>query len=91
MWTFLLGLFSGFAAKFLWDYKNTKKLGFTARQYAGMAIWLGWVVCGGIFVITSLGEFETRAASLGGIIFGVVAIAGLVIMRSRYLKSRAEA
>ena len=91
MWMFLLGLFVGVSGKFLWDYKKEKALEFTPLQYAGMAVWLAWVVSGAIFVITSMGEFETRAASLGGIIFGVVAIAALVVMRSRYLKSRAEA
>jgi hypothetical protein len=88
MLLFLLGLVAGFSAKFLWDYKQAKSLEFSVPEYLGMAAWVIWVACGLTFVIISLGEYEPRAASLGGLIFGVVALAGLVLMRVRYLKSR---
>lgn len=91
MLVFLLGLAVGFGAKFLWDYKNAKGLAFSVLEYLGMAAWVIWVACGLTFVIVSLDEYEPRAASLGGLIFGVIALAGLAFMRVRYLKSRADA
>lgn len=91
MWTFLLGAAAGFGAKFLWDYKKGNNLEFNALQYVVMGAWLAWVACGIIFVATSLGEYEPRAASLGGLIFGGTAIAALVLMRVMYLRSRKNA
>ncbi len=88
---FIFGVITGFAAKWLWDYKKAKGISFTPLQTAGLAIWLLWVASGIFFTATSLNEYETRAASLGALIFGVVAIAGLVLLRVRYLKTRPAA
>lgn len=91
MLMFLLGLIIGAGAKALWDYKKAKGIKFTVLQYLILGGWVAWVACGLLFVVTSLGEYETRAASLGGLIFGVVALAALVLMRAGYLRSRARA
>ena len=88
MWMFVFGLVVGIAAKSLWDYKSSKGLKFSAMEYLAMAVWTLWVAGGLTFVIISVGEYENRAASLGGLIFGVVALAGLVLMRARRVKAR---
>jgi tryptophan-rich sensory protein len=82
MWWFVLGVLAGLLGRYLWDFKKAKGLRFKPLEWAGVLAWLAWVASGFIFVVISLGEHEPRAAGLGCLIFGVVALVGLGIMRS---------
>ena len=85
---FLCGVVAGFAANSLWQIKTAKNIKFNWWQYLLMAIWILWVGFGVIFVVISAGEYEPRAASLGGLIFGGVAILALVGFRILYLRQK---
>lgn len=85
---FLLGVMTGFTAKYLWEIKTSQKIKFTWWQYLSMAVWVLWVGFGLIFVVVSAGEYEPKAASLGALIFGGVAILALVAFRIMYLRQK---
>lgn len=83
---FIGGVIVGFLARYLWEIKTERNLHFNWLQYLLMAVWVVWVGFGIIFVGLSIGEYEIRAASLGGMIFGVVAVLGLIGLRILYLR-----
>ena len=83
---FFSGLAVGIGLKALWDLKNTRGIVLSWWQYLVVLAWFAWVGMGAIFVVTSIGEYEPRAAGIAAILFGVTAIAGLVGMRWLYLR-----
>ncbi|RNC28748.1 MAG: hypothetical protein AWM53_01189 [Candidatus Dichloromethanomonas elyunquensis] len=85
---FLLGVILGVLAVKLWEIKQAKNIHFSKLEYAIGIIWILWVLFGGIFVVDSLGEGETRAASLAALIFGGIALLVLLGMRQLYLRRK---
>jgi hypothetical protein len=85
---FLLGIIFGVAATKLWEVKKVKNLQFSVIEYILGVIWLAWIAFGGVFVVISLSESETRAGSLGALIFGGVAILALVGLRVLHIKQK---
>lgn len=85
---FIAGLLVGFLAKYLWDAKQEKKLQFKWWHYLLMLIWVGWTGFGVMFVAISLAEYESRAAGLASVIFGGVAILGIIGLRILYIKQK---
>ncbi len=90
MLTFVLGIIVGVLLLKLWEYKQTKNIKITWLEYFSGAILFLWILTGATFFFINLGEGETRAASLGSLIFGLVALLGFVAIRKLYRRNRKE-
>jgi len=86
MYTLIIGILLGVAATKLWEMKQQKGWQFSWLEYLLGAIWVLWVASGIAFVAINLGEGETRAASLGSLIFGAVALVAFLGLRLLHQK-----
>lgn len=82
------GIILGIIGTKLWDWKQAKQIRLSIAQYIAGIIWLIWVFFGCVFVVLSIGEGESRAASLGALIFGGVALLAVIGARQLYTRRK---
>ncbi|KUO67247.1 MAG: hypothetical protein APF84_16105 [Gracilibacter sp. BRH_c7a] len=87
----VIGIILGILGTKLWDWKQAKQIRLSIWQYIAGAVWLIWVFFGCVFVVLSIGEGESRAASLGALIFGGVALLAVILVRQLYTRRKGRA
>ena len=79
MWSALSALFV-FALWGMQSILRQREITFTAGQWMGYLVWLLWTLFGIAFVRTSVAEGEPRAARVGALIFGGIAVITAAIL-----------
>ncbi|SEA41394.1 hypothetical protein SAMN05660420_02059 [Desulfuromusa kysingii] len=88
MLMFIFGAIAATLVIKLWDYKKKNSITLSWIEYLTGSIWVFWTITGIAFIVINLGEGETRAASLGSLIFGAVALFGFIGLRKLYRKGK---
>lgn len=88
MLLFFVGIMLGILGTKLWELKQAKNIRFSKLEYIIGITWVIWVFFGCIFVSLSIGEGESRAASMAALIFGGVALLALFGMRQLHTRRK---
>jgi len=89
----MLNFIGGVAAALVgvWAYGYLKKKGLARTWYDWVlsALFYAWVLFTVAFVWTTLCEDQPKAAALGGVVFGLVALVGAIVLRAIFTRRAA--
>lgn len=90
MLNFLAGIVAAVVGVALYGWLKKKGLARTWYDWVLSAVVYAWTLFTIAFVCATLYEDEPRAAAMGGIIFGIVALVGVIVLRIMFTR-RAKA